>query len=632
MSKPTNLLTVKSLLENLPSLRDEDGGLDDETEEIQGDGEENKTESKPNEEEDLENLKQYDRSELLKIHHGVNPLYWFCVFQVPDLLEKALKKCDYQQWVYSKSVVFDPFLYSMRIKNKELIEVWADYFLKEGNENRLIVRDHDTLKMLLDSKSEKIQKLGISKLKGPSSIHRDIEPIKVCGFDKDKGYLYCFTRDCFIDTETKKKLKDKEDVSKEGVTVTHESTLIPLSKGLSKLFWLLSSVEKMAPQNKLELRPLFLALFWRYRWYFYIYSFFNALGNILFFIIIVFHNESWWLLTPFYMIYSFMTLFEIIDFINEGPIYFKSVYNWFDMVLYPAGMIVVGTAARDNYEYLSEEFPNFLVSLVLDFALLRSITMLRVIKKTRYLMLMLLRTYIDMTPFLVVLFLYVVGNGGIYMVSSHTNSAVEDIYTLKQLQTSSDLMYNWGFGNWENTDSMNDSNFIFYIHTGIFIGLVMFNLLIAIISGTYDEFVENRDMIDLEEIISMLSEMASFLRFTRKLKETVFGPSKERGVFYHFLIPYIKEEDDLKEILKKISNLEQGIKTNNNELKTKINKFRKELNSRISRITDSQREMLEETQNTAKENHNKMELKIEEILNLLKTPRNQGNNTQTLPA
>ena len=549
-----------------------------------------------------EGREEYDRSGLLDVHHGVNPLYWFCVFQAPELLAKALERCDYQQWVYSQSDEFDPFLYSMRIDNKELIEVWANYFLKKENSGKLIVRDHDLLQMLLDCESEQIQKLGISKLKGPSAIHRDIEPIQVCSFNKDKGYLYCFTQDCFIDSETKKMLKEKEDVSKECINVAHESTLIPLSRGLSKLYWLISSVDNMAPQNKLELRPLILAIFWKYRWYFYIYSFFNALGNLLLFIIIVFHNESWYLLVPFYIIYSFMAIFEIIDMFSEGARYLESVYNWFDILLYPAGMIVVGTAARDNYEYLYEERTNLLVVLVLYLALLRTITMLRVVKSTRYLILMLLRTYIDMTPFLIVLFLYVIGNGGIFMVVNHTNSEVENIYSLRMLQTSSDLMYNWGFGNWDGTDSMNDETFFFYLHTGVFLGLVMLNLLIAIISGTYDEFVENRDMIDLEELISMLSEMASFLRFSRWLKVKTIGPGKERGVFYHFLIPFAEEKDDLKVIQKRISVVEEAVNKSNKDIK--------DLSFNQTRMTD----MIAETQDMIRKSQKEIKDKIDKLV------------------
>ena len=616
LSKPTSIQTVQSLLQTLPSLREEDGRGSSKERRDQGKGSQNEG---GKEEDDEKNLVDYERTEPLKIHHGVNPLYWFCIFQAPELLREALKRCDYQQWVYSQSDLFDPFLYSMRIDNKELIDVWADYFLKEGNEHKLVVRGHDLLQILLCSQSEKIQKLGISKLKGASAIHRDIVPIQVCGYDKDKGFLYCFTRDCFIDSDTKKMLKEKEDVSQEGITVTHESTLIPLSKGLSKLYWLISSVQSMAPQNKLELRPLILALFQKYRWYFYIYSLLNALGHLLIFTMVVFHIESWYLLIPFYIIYSLMALFEIIDIFNEGAAYFKSVYNLFDILLYPAGMVIVGTAARDNYQYLNEERTNFLVVLVLYFGLLRTITMLRVIKETRYLMLMLLRTYKDMTPFLVVMFIYLIGNGAIFMVINHTDGEVENEYTLKRLQIASDMMYNYGYGNWDGTDAMNDLTFFFYIHTGIFIGLVMFNLLIAIISGTYEEFVENRDMIDLEEIISMLTEMASFLRFSRWIKVKTFGPGKERGVFYHFLIPYLQEEDDLKEIQNRISMVEKGVKQSNKELKARIDHFRGDITSVKTSMRESQKSMIQEQNDLIHTQRNM----IQEQKNLIQTQQNE---------
>ena len=579
ITKPTTIHTVEHLLLNLACLNGTEDG---------------------DHPEDEENL----RSNRLKLHHGVNPLFWICLFQAPEVLEKALQNCDYEQWAYDQCDSFDPFLYSLRINNKDLIDVWADYFLKEENWNKLIVRDHDTLKMLFDSQSEKIQRLGILKFKGDSAIHRDIEPVQVCGYDKEKAYLYCFTRDCFIDLPTKRMLKDKEDISEEGATVTHESTLIPVSKRLSKLFWLITSVDNMAPQNKIELRPLILALFNKYLLYFYIYSVINFIGHLLFFIIIVFQRDNLALVIPFYFIYAFMAVFEIIDMLSQGFSYFASVYNWFDMLLYPSGMVVVLYAAQEKYNFLGVERENFIVVFILYVALLRMITMLRVVKPTRYLILMILRTYIDMTPFLVVMFIYIVGNGGIFMVINHTNSAVENLYTLKQLQISSDQMYNYGYGNWDGTDGMNDLTFCFYIHTGVFIGLVMFNLLIAIISGTYEEFVENRDMIDLEEIISMLTEMCSFLQFGLWLREKFIGKSKEKGVFYHFLIPIGEDEDDLKEIKKKLNEVEGGMRKNQEELTRRMDLMRNEINTKQIRMAENQR---------------KMDLKIDRVLGLSNT-------------
>ena len=351
MSKPTRIETLNYLLDRLTCFK--------------------------------KSTKVEDRSELLKLHHGVNPLYWFCLFETPALLSKALSNCDYEQWVYEDSDTYDPFLYSLKIDNQELIDVWADYFLKEENSPRLIVNDTQYLKMLLSSKYEKLQKLGIAKFKAKSQIHGDNEPIKVCGFNRNKGYLYCFSKKGFIDVETKKKLRSKEDKTQDGIPVHHESTQIPISINLSRLYWLIKVVAVMAPQNKLELRPLILALHKRYRWYFYIYSITNVIGNILLFVTVVFQAYSPYTLVPFFLIYSLMLIFEIINLFSKGWWYFSSVYNWFDIIVYPLGMGLTSYVVRNGYDFLESERENFIVAIILYLALMRAISMLRVVNSTQ---------------------------------------------------------------------------------------------------------------------------------------------------------------------------------------------------------------------------------------------------------
>ena len=176
------------------------------------------------------------------------------------------------------------------------------------------------------------------------------------------------------------------------------------------------------------------------------------------------------------------------------------------------------------------------------------------------------------------------------MVINHTNNEVENIYTLRQLQISSDVMYNWGYGNWDGTESMNDSTFFFYIHTGIFIGLVMFNLLIAIISGTYDEFAENKDMTDLNEILAMLSEMASFVRFCRLVKEFLIGATKDKEVYYHFLIPD-ELDDDIKIVKNRVAQLEEKTKSNHLSVEKKIKETKEELKKRLEEVKKNQEDI-----------------------------------------
>ena len=516
--------------------------------------------------------KTKDHSKLLELHHGINPLIWFCVFRSSQLLKKALKKWSYQQSVYKKSRDFDPFFYSLKSGDQDLSDVWADYFFEEENRERLVI-DDKIMEILMKSPSKKIQQVAINEFKGSSTLTRNIEPIHLLGLDDDGGFVGCESANSLVGPGEKNQLLGQEDSSKVGVHVVHESTFIPTPEELSRLSPFLNSIKKMTPENRLEMRPLIRALYNKHRRLFYLFSLLNLIGNILFFMTIVFQVDSPAILFPFYTIYSGMLVFEIIDILTKGLKYFSSVYNWFDVLLYPVGMGLTSYVILKGYDFLENETENFLVVLVLYLALLRAVSMLRVLDSTRYLILMILRVYLDMTPFFVILLFYIIGNACIYILIKITKG--EKDFTLRDLKRSSDVIYNWGYGNWDDPSEMNDLTFLFYLHTGLFIGLIMFNLLIAIISGTYEQFTEDRVMIDLNETLDMLSEMANFLGVLRSLKEKCLNGSEVKKVYYHFLVPN-ESEEEFKEIQKKLGALaeKQEVMTQNQmEIKEMLHKL-----------------------------------------------------------
>ena len=157
----------------------------------------------------------------------------------------------------------------------------------------------------------------------------------------------------------------------------------------------------------------------------------------------------------------------------------------------------------------------------------------------------------------------------------------EKVFSWRELVRSSDVIYNWGYGNWEDPLEMNDITFVFYLHTTVFIGLVMFNLLIAIISGTFEEFTEDRIMVDLEEILDMLTEMATFLNVVRSIRMKFFGWGGGELTFYHFLVPD-ESEEDLKEIQSRLESLEAGQA-----------EMREEMRENQMKVEEGQRQMTE---------------------------------------
>lgn len=62
-----------------------------------------------------------------------------------------------------------------------------------------------------------------------------------------------------------------------------------------------------------------------------------------------------------------------------------------------------------------------------------------------------------------------------------------------------DGQYNYGYGNWDGSSTYPVLLYLVYMFSGIFTSLVLFNILIAIVSATFDDFTDNRRAINTEE-------------------------------------------------------------------------------------------------------------------------------------
>ena len=535
----------------------------------------------------VDQLPRYEKAQqkknaeqLIILHTQINPLFWFCLFESSTYLRKALQIWHYEQWVYHDCRQFDPFIFSFESGNQELITVWAEYF--EENPERLRIKDQETFNDLLGCDNKDMENFAISKFKVSSALTDGAHPTAMYPLDEDKGFEVVKSNQPYKTSKIEDKFIKQKNSSKPSTRVSEESTSIALYQSLSKLLIFLKRVKKLTPENKMKVRPVIISIFKMYHWVFLTYSIFNLTSQVLLFLIVIFQEQAWYYVIPFYLIYSGMLINELIDFASQRFAYFTIIYNWFDILLYPAGMGLVTYLLSKKYEFLDDQLNNFLVSLLLYLALTRAVSMLRVFDSTRYLIQMIMMVYYDMTPFASVLGFYIIGIGALNILWSTTNpeDSEQPKYSLTwdHLRLSSDVIYNWGYGNWEGNGGMNALNFWFYIHTGVFIGLIMFNLLIAIISGTYERFTEDRVRVDLEQVIDMLLEMAEFLRFLRYIREKLFGVTQSKKVYFHFLVSS-EEAGDIQEIAEKIEALEHGFKHNQANIEEKLIKMEQNLMS-----------------------------------------------------
>mmetsp|Transcript_16865 Transcript_16865/g.16735 ORF Transcript_16865/g.16735 Transcript_16865/m.16735 type:complete len:222 (+) Transcript_16865:1057-1722(+) len=148
---------------------------------------------------------------------------------------------------------------------------------------------------------------------------------------------------------------------------------------------------------------------------------------------------------------------------------------------------------------------------------LRGLTYFRLIDSTRPYINLLFETAADISGFLI-LFLYsTLAFSFLFMVLAFNDSPIEIIMSLKD-------SYNLALGNYPD----GDFNFIEFIMvtTSLIIGpIIMFNLLISIISDTYERVLSDRVAADLKELINMIIEVEYMMFHKRLLNENKYVQS-----------------------------------------------------------------------------------------------------------
>ena len=375
----------------------------------------------PNTQEGSKNA-QIDAKKIQNLHSKINPIFWFCLFQSSELLSKALSSFDYHAWVYSNgSKAFDPFLYSLELDDPNMMDVWVDYFSERPD--KLRIGSPELLSSILGSTNPRMQFLGLANFLVDSVFSKDVDPIKVYPFaSSDYEFESVVSKRARVEKMALSSFRKKAQKLKAGVKVSSQSTCIPLPDRLSDLLEFIKQVKRLTPENKLKIRCLILTVYNQHRAAFYIYSLLNLLGNGLFFAKVVFRAASTpFFLSMFYLIYMALLAFELIDLYNKRAIYFQSVYNWLDILLYPTGMALVHFLDQNGYRALQSEPHCAFVVLILYVALTRVVSMLRVLDSTRYMIMIILRVYVKITPFMSILLVYILGTGSIYLLVTSKN-------------------------------------------------------------------------------------------------------------------------------------------------------------------------------------------------------------------
>ena len=212
------------------------------------------------------------------------------------------------------------------------------------------------------------------------------------------------------------------------------------------------------------------------------------------------------IIMPFILIIdALFIVYEAKGAITDYREYLSSLYNVLDIIILIMVAVISIWNTATEIDERGAHIVVFLVALIINF---RAFTYLRVIESLGNLVEMVLRMYLDILPFMIILgifgLIYTIGLIGVDQIN-----LVKDGNNIGgQLTLAIDL----GFGNWDDIgEDWNFWNWAVFILGNITLSIMLLNLVIAITDKTLNKFYEEKEKIDRKIKIGLILEMDTFL-------------------------------------------------------------------------------------------------------------------------
>ena len=287
------------------------------------------------------------------------------------------------------------------------------------------------------------------------------------------------------------------------------------------------------------------------------YSLFVLLTTLMFHF-----NLTWWSdSTPLTIATTtgctLLLAYELASLLKNVKEYFKSYYNWLDLYIYIVRPVIV---LLNYFGYLNESKGNVSAwdNITMLLAGFRTMTELRVFDSTRVLMAMISQVVSDMIAFIVITFT-------IMLLFSLVASNINKLDESRSVNNISDFYqlihhyYDVASGTWEDSvEGMGISEtFNFYV-SGIALSVLMLNLLIAVISLTFDNFLEKKQLYDLEELCEIMVGHVNFFQRVKAVGRKLLCWRKRKGSVevkshYCYLIRDLCDEEVEDKILRRVN-------------------------------------------------------------------------------
>ena len=252
------------------------------------------------------------------------------------------------------------------------------------------------------------------------------------------------------------------------------------------------------------------------RWIFYFQTFLYLVYLILLSLYNS-HNESRrkiFLLAPF-MISQILYIYEIIFIVIEGLHYFKDPWNIVDTfrsIIMTSYSILVWADYFDISRDKNEK-ERYMMAVLITLSWVRGITYFRIIKSTRYLVKLLFQVFIDIFPFLAILFYSTLAFS---LILRSFISDKDAIFFDNLTKTYMILIGEWDYPNEANFNSL-----ILFFAT-LLNTVISLNLLISILTNTFNKVKDNQIVADSQELNQMIVEAEKLIFWKREFDDKFY--------------------------------------------------------------------------------------------------------------
>lgn len=198
-------------------------------------------------------------------------------------------------------------------------------------------------------------------------------------------------------------------------------------------------------------------------------------------------------------------IYELYQMGAGGLDYFKDIWNYVDMIrssLFFIYAVLIWVGYFDNHT-------DFL-ALVILITWVRGITYFRLFESTRYLINLLFEVFKDIPAFLIIFFYTILAFSFIFYTLDKTENFDNKYYSTFVSTYSTTL------GN-SDTGSYDELQWLFYLFITLLNFIIMLNLLISILSDTYERVNEIQIIADGKELASMIMEVELMLFWRKNL-------------------------------------------------------------------------------------------------------------------